>query len=121
LLVILSGAKDLLLVLERPQPEILRRYAPQDDKEGAIPSEAGSMLVILNEVIASPEGKDLLLILDSLQPEILRRCAPQDDKAGAIPSEAGSMLVILNEVKDLAFEKTQNQGQILRRKTRSSG
>ena len=64
--------KDLLLILDSPQPEILRRYAPQDDKEGAIPSEAGSMLVILNEVIASPEGKDLLLILENLKTEILR-------------------------------------------------
>ena len=59
MLVILNEVKDLLLILDSPQPEILRRYAPQDDKEGAILNEAGSMLVILNEVIASPEGKDL--------------------------------------------------------------
>ena len=30
------------------------------------------MLVILNEVIASPKGKDLLLFLEEPHPEILR-------------------------------------------------
>ena len=62
MLVILNEVKDLLLILDSPQPEILRRCAPQDDKEGAI----------LNEAIASPEGKDLLLILENLKTEILR-------------------------------------------------
>ena len=82
--VILSEAKNLFSRPKNTGPKILRRSAPQNDREGGKSAPQNDSIPLLSfrasPIVILSAAKNLPSRLKSSVPKILRRSAPQNDR-----------------------------------------